>query len=58
MSLSKEAEGALRAMKRAVKAAQALAAEKKLMIPVWRDGKVVHLDPNELAQQGVGSEPQ
>ena len=54
MNLSKEAEQALRAMKRAAIAARRLAAEKNLTLPVWRDGQIVFIEPNEGAQQGVG----
>jgi len=54
MNLSKEAEGALRAMERAANAARALAAEKRLKLPVWRDGKIVFVGTNREAQQVVG----
>lgn len=54
MNLSKEAEGALRAMERAAVAARALAAEKRLKLPVWRDGKIVFIEATGEAQQGVG----
>lgn len=54
MNLSKEAEGALRAMERAAVAARTLASEKNLKLPIWRDGKIVFIETNEEAKQVVG----
>jgi hypothetical protein len=41
-------------MERAAVSARKLAAEKNLKLPVWRDGKIVFIEPKEEAQQGVG----
>ena len=38
-------------MERAAIAARKLAAEKNLRLPVWRDGKIVFIEPNNEAQQ-------
>ena len=42
---------ALRAMERAARIARQRAAEKRVEIPVWRNGAVVFVDPKEGAQQ-------
>ena len=45
--MKKESESALalRAMKRAALIARHRAAEKNLKIPVWKNGRIVHVDP-------------
>ena len=39
---------ALDAMHRASKEAQKKAADRNLKIPIWRDGKIVYIEPNEI----------
>lgn len=52
MKISSESEFALNALKRAAKEARRKAAEKNLLIPVWKDGAIVYENPKEISQPG------
>ena len=49
----KESEQALEAMRRAARTARERAAALNMMVPVWKDGRIVHVDPKEPAQHPV-----
>lgn len=55
MKVSEESQVALRAMERAALSARRLAAEKKILLPIWRDGGIVYIDPREESQPGTGA---
>ena len=46
-----ETEDALLAMRRAAEIARKRAVAYNLKLPIWKDGRVVYLDPKKLAQQ-------
>ena len=52
--MNKISDGALAAMKRASLVARQRASEKGLKIVIWRDGKVVEIDPRTKPPQDVG----
>lgn len=47
----KEPEQALAAMSRATCKAWKRAAEQHLKVPIWKDGRIIRIDPREYAQQ-------
>ena len=47
MKISNDSELALNALKRAAKEARKKAAEKNLMIPVWKNGAVAYVNPKD-----------
>lgn len=49
----KESEQALEAMRRAARTARERAAALNMMVPVWKDGRIVHVDPKESAQRPI-----
>ena len=51
MTMDAETALALKAMERTAGIARRRAAEKRVKIPVWRDGAVIYVDPNEESQE-------
>ncbi len=46
-----EPEQVLAAMSRATCKAWKRAAEQHLKVPIWKNGRIIHVDPREYAQQ-------
>ena len=42
---------AINAMYRASKSAQRKAAELNLKVPIWKDGKIIYMEPNKISTQ-------
>ena len=51
-----ESEQALRAMQRAANNARERAATHNLMVPVWQDGRIIHVDPKASAKKGMNDD--
>ena len=49
----KESEQALEAMRRAARTAREQAAALNMIVPVLKDGRIVHVDPKESAQRQI-----